>query len=167
MKSLTWCWCLDTRCSLPPQLIPVFQLNIFCFVVLIVVLPLAENYRMNKIIVKLCILHWLLLFCNVMYCALIVAVSLEGDATAFFFSEHKDIFGTKNTLQLKIREVRQKMMGIQHATEEINHAEHKPSSPKPTSSHENRTPHLSSSEHNNSRSSSVPAVNSEAKHWNG
>ena len=37
-----------------------------------------------------------------------------GEATSAFFAEHKDVFVSKNTLQLKIREVRQKMMGIQN-----------------------------------------------------
>ena len=39
------------------------------------------------------------------------------EATAAFFAEHKDVFRTKNCLQLKIREVRQKMMVIQSTTD--------------------------------------------------
>lgn len=58
------------------------------------------------------------------------------------------------------------MMGIQHATEEYTHAEYKPSSPKPTSSHENKTAHIPSSRNNNSKGPALPAVTNEAKHGN-
>lgn len=44
----------------------------------------------------------------------IKVIYVSGEATSAFFAEHKEVFLNKNTLQLKIREVRQKMMGYQH-----------------------------------------------------
>lgn len=94
-------------------------------------------------------------------------MSISGDATAVFFSEHKDVFSTKNTLQLKIREVRQKMMGIQHANEEmVHHTEHKPSSPKPTNSHENATPYNNTSSSSEANVSTTRLAGNAKKHDN-
>lgn len=54
-----------------------------------------------------------------------------GEATSMFFSEHRDVFVNKNTLQLKIREVRQKMMQQQNdpLAAVADHSDNKPHSP--------------------------------------
>ena len=42
---------------------------------------------------------------------------MTDEATAVFLSQHSDIFPTRNCLQLKIREVRQKMMATSQEAE--------------------------------------------------
>jgi len=56
-----------------------------------------------------------------------------GEATAAFYSKHTETFPSKNTLQLKIREVRQKMLHSQQPCGDTEEADKLP--PTPTEKH--------------------------------